>query len=112
MAQRVYDLEERLINFAVQIIELTDVMPKTPAGIPLAGQLLRSGTHPGIRYGEAQAAESKRDFIHKMKVSLKELRGSYASIRIMLKARLHPDPAKLEVGKGNARNWSRSSKPA
>ena len=99
MAQRIYDLEERLINFAVQIIELTDVMPKTPAGIHLAGQLLRSGTHPGIHYGEAQAAESKKDFIHRMEVSLKELRESYASIRIILKAKLHPDPSKLEIGK-------------
>ena len=72
--ERRYDLEERLIEFASQIIDITEMLPKTLAGNHLGGQLLRSGTSPALHYGEAQAAESPADFIHKMKVCLKELR--------------------------------------
>ncbi len=75
-ATRKYDLEERLIEFAVVIIEITESMVNTKAGNHLAGQLVRSGTSPALHYGEAQSAESRADFIHKIKIVLKELRES------------------------------------
>ena len=66
---RKFDLEERLIDFAVAAIK---ILPKTYAGSHLAGQLTRSGSSPALNYGEVQSAESRNDFIHKMKVALKE----------------------------------------
>ena len=59
------DLEERLINFAVSIVELIETMPNTKIANHLAAQLLRSGTSPALNYGEAQSGESRKDFIHK-----------------------------------------------
>ena len=70
----VYNLEERLLEFSVKVIEVSENLPKTRAGNHLAGQLLRAGTSPYGNHGEAQAPESMDDFIHKMKVCLKELR--------------------------------------
>ena len=64
-------LEGRLIDFAVRIITVAEELPNTKAGNHIAGQLLRSGTSPAPNYGEAQSAESRKDFIHKMKISLK-----------------------------------------
>lgn len=66
-----YDLEERLIDFSVLIIEIVNEIPNSKAGNHLSGQLVRSGTSVSLNYGEAQSAESKKDFIHKMKVILK-----------------------------------------
>ena len=74
LKNRKYDLQERLIQFAVLIIKITDSLFDTKAGNHVAGQLVRSGTHPALHYGEAQSAESRQDFIHKLKVLLKELR--------------------------------------
>ncbi|MBL7962038.1 four helix bundle protein [bacterium] len=68
-----YDLEERLIQFALMIINLIEMLPNTRTGNHMAGQLIRSGTSPAFNYGEAQVAESRDDFIHKMKICLKEL---------------------------------------
>src|SRR5208283_6094041 len=72
-----YDLEERLLAYAVRIIRLVEALPSTRAGNHVAGQLLRSGTSPLPNHGEAQAAESRADFVHKLKICLKELRESY-----------------------------------
>ncbi|MBS4044140.1 MAG: four helix bundle protein [Chitinophagaceae bacterium] len=83
--QRKFDLEDRLIEFAVTIIKIAETLPKTYAGNHLAGQLTRSGTAPALNYGEAQSAESRNDFIHKMKVALKELRETNNCLKIMLK---------------------------
>jgi four helix bundle protein len=71
---RIFDLEDRLIDFAVRIIRTAESLPKTKLGNHIAGQLIRCGTSPAPNYGEAQSAESRSDFVHKMKVSLKELR--------------------------------------
>ncbi len=71
---RKYDLEDRLIDFAIRIISTAESLPKTKTGNHISGQLIRSGTSPAPNYGEAQSAESRSDFIHKMKISLKELR--------------------------------------
>jgi hypothetical protein len=65
---RKYDLEERLLEFAAAVIEVSEKLPNTRAGNHLAGQFLRAGTSPYGNHGEAQAPESADDFIHKMKM--------------------------------------------
>jgi len=69
-----FDIEDRLINFAVQVIRCAEGLPKSVAANHIAGQMIRCGTSPAANYGEAQAAESRSDFLHKMMVCLKELR--------------------------------------
>ena len=83
MKPRKYDLEERLIDFAVMILEFVEQLPKGYAPNHLGGQLTRSGTSPALNYGEVQGAESTKDFIHKMKVCLKELRESQVCLKII-----------------------------
>jgi four helix bundle protein len=83
--QRKYDLNERLINFASDCIDVSEKLPKTLAGSHIALQLVRSSTSPALHYGEAQAAESPNDFIHKMKVCLKELRETFNCLRLIKK---------------------------
>ncbi|MCX8104469.1 MAG: four helix bundle protein [Ignavibacterium album] len=78
-----FDLEDRLIAFAVLIIKITETLNNTKAGNHIAGQLVRSGTSPALQYGEAQSAESINDFIHKLKILLKELRESLVSLKII-----------------------------
>jgi four helix bundle protein len=86
--KRVFDLEDRLIDFAVRIIRLAESLPKTRTGNHIAGQLVRCGTSPAPNYGEAQSAESSPDFVHKMKVSLKELRETRVWLLMIEKAKL------------------------
>lgn len=83
-----YDLNERLISFAVSIIKLAEKVNKNDAGVYLSGQLLRSGTSPALHYGEALSAESRKDFVHKLKILLKELRETQNNLIIMDKAQL------------------------
>jgi len=83
------DLEERLIKFAVAIVQLETSMPNSRAANHLSGQLLRSGTSPALNYGEAQSGESRRDFIHKIKIVLKELRETFVCPRIIHQTRLY-----------------------
>jgi four helix bundle protein len=80
-----FDLDERLIQFAADIIDVAEALPKSIAGNHLAGQLIRSGTAPCLQYGEAQSAESRADFIHKMKISVKELRETFNCLRLINK---------------------------
>jgi four helix bundle protein len=82
-------LEDRLIEFAFRIIQLAESLPDTRAGRHISGQILRSGTSPAPNYGEAQAAESRPDFIHKMKVCLKELRETNVWLKMIVKAKLN-----------------------
>ena len=77
MENKKYDLEERLLDYSANIIRLVEQLSNTRAGNHVAGQLVRSGTAALPNHGEAQAAESSADFIHKMRVSLKELREAY-----------------------------------
>ncbi len=77
------ELESRLIDFAVQIIDVVETLPNTKAGNHIAGQLVRVGTASAPNYGEAQSAESRKDFLHKMKVALKELRESLVWMKIV-----------------------------
>lgn len=72
--RRVFDLEKRLLDFASIVIDVSESLPRTRAGNHVAGQLLRSGTSPYSNHGEAESAESTDDFIHKLKICLKELR--------------------------------------
>ena len=74
VGRRRFDLEERLLEFASAVIDLSEKLPSTRAGNHVAGQVLRSGTSPYPNHGEAEDAESRDDFIHKLKVCLKELR--------------------------------------
>ncbi|HHB90322.1 MAG TPA: four helix bundle protein [Anaerolineae bacterium] len=67
------DLQDRLIQFAARIIKVSNALPPTIAGRHIAGQLLRSGTAPAAHHSEARAAESPSDFIHKMKIGVKEV---------------------------------------
>ena len=91
-----FNLEDRLIDFAVRILHVAGSLPKTKAGNHIAGQLIRCGTAPAPNYGEAQDAESRADFIHKMKVSLKELRETRIWLLIIGKANLLKPASKLE----------------
>jgi len=93
---RIFDLEERLIDFAVRIIRIAESLPKTKVGKHIAGQLIRCGTSPAPNYGEAQSAESSADFIHKMKVCLKELRETRIWLLMIVKANLIRPASKLE----------------
>ena len=74
--ERKYDLADRLLEYAAAIVRLVEEMDVTRAGNHVGGQLLRSGTSPLFNHGEAEAAESPKDFVHKMGVCLKELRES------------------------------------
>ena len=81
-------LQDRLIDFALRIIKVGNALPSTPAGRHIAGQLLRSGTSPAPNYGEARAAESRADFIHKLKIVLKELKETSVWLIMIQRARL------------------------
>ena len=80
-------LEDRLIDFAVSIIDVVEALPNSKAGNHIANQLIRSGTSPAPNYGEARSAESPKDFIHKMKISLKELRETMIWLKIIARKR-------------------------
>ena len=84
-----FDLHERLIDFAVEIITITDNLKATKAGNHLSGQIVRSGTAPSLNYSEALGAESRNDFIHKMSVVLKELRETHSCLKIIHRAKLY-----------------------
>jgi four helix bundle protein len=94
-----FDLEERLVNFSVLIIEIVNEMPNSKAGNHLSGQIVRSGTSVSLNYGEAQSGESRKDFIHKMKVVLKELRETYVCLKIIHRAKLYKTESKIEKAK-------------
>ncbi len=86
------DLEDRLLDFATRVGKVLDALPDSRLGRHIAGQLVRSGTSPAPNYAEACAAESKRDFIHKLGIALKELRETRSWIKLILKADLLPEP--------------------
>ena len=83
MKKQTYDLEERLLEYSVLIIKIVEQLPKTRVGNHVAVQLLKSGTSPYPNHGEAQAAESAKDFIHKLRISLKELRETQRWLKLI-----------------------------
>lgn len=88
MPEKVFDLEDRLVEFSCRIIELVDALPSTRAGNYVAGQLIRCGLAPALLYGEAQSAESRPDFIHKMKIVLKELKETRVCLKMIVRSKM------------------------
>lgn len=85
MAKKKYDLEDRLVDFVARVIDVVEALPKTRTGNYIASQLIRCGIAPALLYGEAQRTESRDDFIHKMKVVLKELKETRVCLKIIIK---------------------------
>ena len=83
MNHQAEQLQNRLINFSTDVIKVSRAISRDRIGEYLSGQLYRSGTSPSLNYAEAQSAESRADFIHKMKIALKELRETYACLKII-----------------------------
>ena len=88
MKNQIYDLEERLLEYSVNIIKVVEQLPNTRTGNHIAGQLLRSGTSAYPNHGEEQSAESPKDFIHKLRISLKELRETQRWLNLVKKVPL------------------------
>ena len=86
-----FDLEDRLLDFSARIIRLVDALPNTRAANHISGQLLRCGTSPYGNHGEVEAAESRKDFIHKLKVCLKELKETRRWLRLLAKSSMLPE---------------------
>ena len=93
---RKFDLEDRLIKFAIRMMEISEKLPNSKAGNHISGQLVRSGSSPALNYGEAQAAESKADFSHKMKIILKELRETRICLKIIILKPLIQKPNEIQ----------------
>ena len=91
-----YDLEERLLEFSVRTIRLTREIESSEAGRHVSNQLLRSSTSPLANHGEAQGAESAKDFIHKLKISLKELRETQRWLKLVKRVPLVEKPELLD----------------
>ncbi len=77
------DLEDRLVDFSSRALSLSEELPSTYAAQHLAKQLIRSSTSPALNYGEARAAESRKDFVHKMRICLKELNETIICLKII-----------------------------
>jgi four helix bundle protein len=80
-----FDLEERFISFGLMIMDIVDLLPKSAIGNHIGNQLIRSGTSPAYNYGEAQAAESRNDFIHKMRICNKELKETNIGLQFIIR---------------------------
>jgi four helix bundle protein len=85
-----YDLEDRLIDFTINCSDIVEELPPTKLANHIGGQLIRSSSSSALNYGEAQSAESPNDFVHKLKVVLKELRESRVCLKIILRKPLLP----------------------
>ena len=83
MKARQYNLQNRLIEFSISIIEVSEKLPKNYVGQHFSKQLIRSGTSPAFQQAEAQSAESSKDFIHKLKIGIKELRETKVNLEII-----------------------------
>ena len=88
MQNRKYDLEDRLVEYTCRMIDVVEALPNSRAGNYIAGQLVRSCHSPAFNYGEAQAAESMNDFIHKLGLVLKELKECRTALKIIMKKEL------------------------
>ena len=83
MPDKKYDLEDRLVEFSSRVVDVVETLPKTRAGNYIAGQLIRCGLASALLYGEAQSAESREDFVHKMKIIVKELKETRVCIKLI-----------------------------
>jgi len=95
-ASRTYDLEDRLLEYAVRIIRVAESMKRSAAGLHIADQLLRSGTSPYGNHREAEGAESRDDCIHKLRVCFKELCESRRWLKLTQRAELVDKPELLD----------------
>jgi four helix bundle protein len=100
MNEKNNQLSDRLLDFAVEVIKITDALPNTVAGRHVGGQLIRAGTSGGSNYEEACGAESRSDFAHKMSIVLKELKETRFWLRLIRRTEMldpqHTDPAITE----------------
>ncbi|MBS1916796.1 MAG: four helix bundle protein [Bacteroidetes bacterium] len=102
MNNKVFDLEDRLVDFSSRIIDVVETLPDSRAGNYIAGQLIRCGLAPALLYGEAQSAESRNDFIHKMKIVLKELKETRVCLKLIRKREMiNPISRMDKLGKEN-----------
>jgi four helix bundle protein len=96
MDEKSNQLSDRLLDFAADIIKITDALPQTLAGRHIGGQLIRAGTSGGSNYEEACGAESRSDFAHKMSIVLKELKEARFWLKLIHRTRMltpqHTDP--------------------
>lgn len=97
MREKVYDLEDRLIEFGARVANLVEALPKSRAGNYMAGQLIRCGLAPALNYGEAQGAESREDFVHKMKVVLKELKEARVCLKLIKRQQMIKPAERLSL---------------
>ncbi len=95
-AERRFDLEERMLGYSARIIALVDGLPSSRSANHVGGQLLRSGTSPYLHHGEVEASESLNDFVHKLKVCLKELRESWRALRLLQRSKSVKNTAEVE----------------
>jgi four helix bundle protein len=91
------DLEKRLVSFAAAIVRLSSKLPRTPQGRHMCGQILRSGTAAAANYGEARGAESRADFIHKLKVVFKELNETTIWLEVIVQSGQVSDEAIVAI---------------
>lgn len=96
MDKRKFDLEDRFVNYTCNMIDIVESLPNTRAGNYIAGQLIKSCHSPTFNYGEAQAAESRNDFIHKMGIILKELKECRTALKIIKKKEMITSKEKLD----------------
>ncbi|MFT3844796.1 MAG: four helix bundle protein [Lacibacter sp.] len=80
-----FDLEDRMVDFACMCLDVCDLLPNTRTGQNLEHQLSKSGTATALIYGEAQGAESRADFLHKMKMCLKEIKETRINLKIIMR---------------------------
>lgn len=90
-----FDLDDRLIEFAVRVIRVANALPNSAAGVHIRGQIVRCATSPAANYAEAQSAESQADFIHKIKIVLRELRETKVWLKIIGRGSLIEPASKL-----------------
>lgn len=96
MQTRKYDLEDRLVEYTCRMIDVVEALPNTRAGNYIAGQLIKSCHSPTFNYGEAQAAESPKDFVHKLGVVLKELKECRTALKVIRKKEMIKPVSKLD----------------
>src|SRR5579859_956115 len=91
------EVGERLLTYGARIIKVVECLPHTLVGKRIGDQLLRSGISVGANYEEAQAGESRDDFVHKLQIALKELRESNYWLRLLIKAKTLPPDRLREI---------------
>jgi four helix bundle protein len=91
------ELAERLLDFAARIGKVADSLPDSRLGRHIAGQIIRSGTSPAPNYEEGRAAESRKDFVHKLSVALKELRETRYWLRLIARSGSLPEVKLVDV---------------